>query len=88
MVEPLQQCRGQDVERLREVQQVEEAEVPQASLNVADVVPVQARQLRELLLRQAAACSKLADPVAEHAQRVDLRHVGIAHFRWARIYTI
>jgi hypothetical protein len=56
---------------------IEQADVPLAALDPAHIVAMQFRQLRELLLRQLALHSQLADTPSEYDSRVGIRHPAI-----------
>jgi hypothetical protein len=61
----------------RELDDVQETDVPFAALDPTDVVPMQLSQFGELLLRQVAFQSQLADALSENDSRVGIRHPAI-----------
>jgi hypothetical protein len=62
---------------MSQLDDVEQSDVPFPALDPTDVVAMQFGQLRELLLRQLALFSQLADALSECDSRVGIRHPAI-----------
>lgn len=63
--EPLQKGRKRDIESFCQDFEVFEAHIPLATLNSADVGPIEAAAIGKSLLRQASSLPQLAHPCAE-----------------------
>jgi hypothetical protein len=60
-----------------ELHDVDQANVPFAALDPADVIAVQFRQLRELLLRETAFYSQFAEASSESDSGIGVSHLAI-----------
>jgi hypothetical protein len=64
-------------ESVSQCDDVQQGDVSLTTLDSADVVPMQVRQLRQLLLRKSALQSKLADAPSEGDSGVGVSHPAI-----------
>jgi hypothetical protein len=71
------QLGGPDVQAVRQLDNIQKADVPLPTLDPAHIVSMQFCQLRELFLREIAFFSQLADTPSEHNPGVGIRHLTI-----------